>query len=103
MMMNTKGRVRTLEENKVFLLVLYRELETALAQCTADGDLYGTGLTEHKLFRHTSATLQIDWKDIRRIYYSFNSKETGLKLESTGLVYDNALWGKGSPNSKFHG
>ena len=81
--MNKKGPVWTLEENKVFLLVLYRELETALAQCTADNDLYGTGLTENKLFRQTLANLRMDWKDIKRIYYSFKSKETGLKLEST--------------------
>ena len=30
-MMNTKGWVRTLEENKVVLLVLYRDLKIALA------------------------------------------------------------------------
>ena len=52
-MMNKKGRVRTLEENKVVLLVLYRELEIVLAQCTADGDIYATGLIDHKLFRQT--------------------------------------------------
>ena len=52
-MINTKGQVRTLEENIFILLVLCRELEIASAQCTADGDLYGTGLTEHKLFRKT--------------------------------------------------
>ena len=50
-LMNTKGRIRTLYENKVVLLVLYRELEIALAQCTADGDIYGKFLTKHKLFR----------------------------------------------------
>ena len=55
--MSKKGRVQTLEKNKVVLLVLYRELEIALAQCTTDGDIYGTGLTEHKLFRQTPATL----------------------------------------------
>ena len=58
--MNTKFWVGTLEENKVVLLVRYRELEIALAQCTNDGYLYGTGMTEHNLFRQTSATLQRD-------------------------------------------
>ena len=61
-MMNTKGWVRTLEENKVFLLVLYRDLEITLTQCTADNDLYGTGLTAHNLFVQTSDTLLMDWK-----------------------------------------
>ena len=51
--MNTKGRVQTLKENKIILLVLSRELETALAQCTADCDLYGIGLADHKFFRQT--------------------------------------------------
>ena len=50
-MMNKKGRVRTLEENKVVLLILSCGLEIALAQCTADGNIYGTGLTDNKLFR----------------------------------------------------
>ena len=59
-LMNTKVRVRTLEENKVVLLVLFHELEISLAQCTADGVLYKTYLTEHKLFIQTSATLQMD-------------------------------------------
>ena len=56
-MINTKGWVQTLDENKVVVLVLYRELEIALAQCTDDGNLHGTGLTEHKLFRQISDTL----------------------------------------------
>ena len=60
--MDTKGRVRTLEDNKVILPALYCEMEIALEQCTAEGDLYGIGLTEHKLFRQTSATHQMDWK-----------------------------------------
>ena len=75
--MNTKVRIQTLEENKIVLLVLYSELKIALAQCTADGDLYGIGLTEHKFFRHISATLQMDWKEVKRLYYSFTSEEIG--------------------------
>ena len=62
--MNTKGWVRTLEENKVALLVLYCDLEIALAQYTADGNIYGTGLIEHKLSIHISTTLQMDWKEV---------------------------------------
>ena len=81
-MMNTKGWVWTLEENKAVLQVLYRDLETALAQCTDDSDLYGIGLTEHKLFSQTSATLRIDWKEVRQLYYYFTSKKTGRTLHS---------------------
>ena len=102
-LMNTKGRVRTLEENKVVLLVLYCELEIALAQYTSDSDIYGTGMTEHKLFQQTSATLRMDRKEVRRLYYYFTSEETGRTLDSIRPVYDNSLQGKGSPNSKFHG
>ena len=101
-MMNKKVRVRNLEETKVVLLVLYRELEISLTHCTADGDLYVTGLTEHTLFRHTSATLRMNWKEVRRIYFSFTSEETGQTLNSFRRVYDNSLQGKGGPNSKFH-
>ena len=72
--MNTKGRVHNLEENKVVLLVLCHELEIALAQCIADGDIYGTVLIENKLFRQTSANIQMDWEKVRLIYYSFTSK-----------------------------
>ena len=50
-LMNKKGQVWTLEDHKNSLLVIYRKLEIALTQCTADGYLYGTGLTEHTLFR----------------------------------------------------
>ena len=57
-----KRRVRTLEENKVIILVLSHDMEIALAQCTADSNLYGTGLSEHKLFRQTAATLRMDQK-----------------------------------------
>ena len=74
--MNKKGRVRTLVDNKVIILVLYCDLEITLLQCTTDGDLYGKGLTEHKLFRHTSATLLMYWKEVRILYYYFTSKET---------------------------
>ena len=74
--MNTKVQVRTLEENKVVLLVLYREMEIALAYCTAGGDIYETGLIKNTLFRQISATPQIDWKEVRLIYYYFTSKET---------------------------
>ena len=52
-MMNKKGRVRTLEENKVVFLVIYHDLQIDLEQCTADGNIYGTGLKEQKLFRQT--------------------------------------------------
>ena len=76
--------------------------KSALSQCTADGDLYGTGLTDHKLFRQTSATLLMDWKEVRRLYYYFTSKEMGQTLYSIRPVYNNALQGKGIPNSKFH-
>ena len=58
-LMNTKVRVRTLEENKVILLVLYYELEIALVKCAADSNLYGTGLTDHKLFKQKSVTLRM--------------------------------------------
>ena len=64
-MMNTKVRVQTLEGNKVFLILLYHDLEIALEQCTSDVDLYGTGLTEKKLFRQTSNALQVNWKEVR--------------------------------------
>ena len=101
--MNKKIRVGTLEEKKVVLLLIYCELEIALAQCTNDGNLYGTGLTEHKLFRQTSATLQMDWKEVRWLYYYFNSKETGQTLDSIRPVYNNSLRGKYIPNSKSHG
>ena len=101
--MNTKVRIQTLEENKIVLLVLYSELKIALAQCTADGDLYRTGPTEHKLFRQKSATIQMDWKDTRQLYYYITSEETGNILDRVIPVYDNSLWGKRSPNSKFHG
>ena len=40
-----------MEDNNFVILVLYRELEIALAQYTADGDVYGTGLIDHTLFR----------------------------------------------------
>ena len=99
----TKGWVRTLEENKVVLLVLHRDLEIALEKCTADGNLYGTGLTEHKLFRNTSATIRIDWKEVRQIYYFFTYEETGRKLDSIRLFYNNSLRGKGGTNAKFRG
>ena len=101
-MMNTKGRVRTLEYNKAVLLVFFRDMEIELAQCTADDDIYGTGLTEHKLFRQTSYTIKVDWKDVRRIYYYFTSEETEQTLDSIRTVYDNSLWIKGSHNYKFH-
>ena len=70
-LMNTKIQVQTLEENKIVLLVPYCDLEIALAHCTADGNLYGTGMTEHKFFRQTPATLRTDWKEFRRLYYYF--------------------------------
>ena len=102
-LINTQGRVLTLEENKVVLLILYRDLEIALSQCTTDGNIYGTGLTEHKFFRQTSATLRMDSKEVRQLYYSFTSKQTGIILDIIRLVYDNALRGKGRTNSKLHG
>ena len=74
-----------------------------MAHCTLDGNIYGTGLTEQNLFRHISATLQIDWKEVRRLYYYFTSKETGRTLDIIIPVYDNDLWGKGNTNSKSHG
>ena len=80
--MNQKGQVRNLEENKVVLLVLYHDLEIALTQCTADGDLYETGLTEQKMFIQTSDTLRMDWKEVRQLYYYFTSKKTGRTLHS---------------------
>ena len=101
--MNTKVRFRTLEDNNVVLIVIYPELEIALAQCTDVGDMYWTGLTEHKLFRQTSAILIMDLKEFRRLYYSFTYEETGRMLDIFRLVYYNALRGKGSPNYKFHG
>ena len=61
-LMNTKFQVRNMEENKVVVLLLYYDLEIALAQFSTDVGIYGTGLTEEKLFRHTSATLQMDLK-----------------------------------------
>ena len=66
-LINTKVWVRTLEENKVLLLVLYHHMRITLAQCTAEGDLYVTALTNHKLFIHTSATLQMDWEKVRQL------------------------------------
>ena len=73
-----------------------------MAQYTTDGDIYGIGLTEHKFFRQTSDTLQMDWKEVKRLYYSFTSDDTGQTLDSIRPVYDNAFWAKGRPNSKFH-
>ena len=100
--MNTKIRVQNLDENKAVLLLRYCDLEIALAQCTDDGDIYGTGLTDHKFFRQTSSTLQMDRKEVRRLYYSFTSEETGQTLDIIILVYDSSLRVKFSPNSKFH-
>ena len=54
------------------------------------------------MFRQTSTTLLIDWKEVRQTYYSFTSEETGQTLDSIRPVCDNALRGKGSPNYKFH-
>ena len=45
----------------------------------------------------------MDCKEVSQIYYYFTSKETGRTLYIIILVYDNSLWGKVSPNSKFHG
>ena len=100
--MNTKVQVRNLKNNKVVLLVISCEPEISLEHCIAAGDIYGTSLKEHKLFRQTSATLQMYLKQARRIYYSFTSKETGKTLDIIIPVYNNSLCVKGSPNSKFH-
>ena len=100
--MNTKVRFRTLEDKNVVLIVIYPELEIALAQCTDVGDMYWTGLTEHKLFRQTSAILIMDLKEFRRLYYSFTYEDTGRTLYSSRLFYDYAFQVKGSLNSKFH-
>ena len=45
----------------------------------------------------------MDWKEVGRLYYYFTSEETERKLDSIRPVYDNSLWVKDSPNSKYHG
>ena len=45
----------------------------------------------------------MDWENVRQLYYSFTSEETGLMLDIIRPVYDNALRGKGGPNYKLYG
>ena len=74
-----------------------------MEKCTADDDIYGTGLTEHKLFRHTSATIRMDWKEFRR----FNIILLPRRQDEYWIVLDRfrimTFKGKGIPNYKLHG
>ena len=45
----------------------------------------------------------MDCKEVRRLYYSFTSEETGQILDIIMPVKDAALWVKGSPNYKLCG
>ena len=63
--MNKKGRVRNLYENKVIILVLYRDLEIALTHCIADSNLYGTGLIEH------------NFSDIHQLLFEWIGRRSG--------------------------
>mmetsp|Transcript_21520 Transcript_21520/g.44287 ORF Transcript_21520/g.44287 Transcript_21520/m.44287 type:complete len:705 (+) Transcript_21520:260-2374(+) len=97
---NPKGRVRSLDENKIVMLMLARELEVALDKAKSEGDDYGSGITLHQLFESTAAAAHMRSKEVRRLYEAFVDEETGGTLKSLEPVCDNSKRGKGSDKAK---
>ena len=100
---NPRGRVRTVDENKMVVLVFRREILCMMEECEADGDEYCTSLTLNKVCDRVADTLRMDRNEVRRLTDAFCNSDTAGTTESIEPVKTNANRGKGSPNAKEHG
>ena len=101
---NVRGRVRSVDENKLTVLVFRRELQLAIKELENADDHYCTDLTLNKVYNRVADTLCMDRKEVKRLKEAFcGDDDKAGTTASVEPVKNNANRGKGSANAKPHG
>lgn len=64
---NVRGRIRSVDENKLTMLVFRRELQLAIKECEEADDQYCSSLSLNKVYIRVADTLCMDKAEVRRL------------------------------------